>query len=420
MTCVDAASQTQESQTLDSRSLRVLFVSHTYIVGLNQGKLNAIAETEKVDVGLLAPEKWDAPQWNKQLDLEQPYPAIHTYPARIWLSGRAGAYFYSPFAVFKVIRDFRPDIIQVEQEVFSLAAFEIALFAKLFGKPLVLFGWENMDRQLSPVRRWIRQFVFDTTQIILAGNHEGAEIMKRWGFKRPIEVMPQMGVDTTVFAPPSPKPSHSRLSIGFVGRLSHHKGIDLLIEAARLLRDRHHDFQIVLCGSGADESMFKAAVEQHNLTDRVVWRGAVRHDEVPQEMAQFDVLVLPSRTVETWKEQFGHVLIEAMAMGIPVVGSTCGEIPNVVGHSDLVFPEGDAIALANVLERLISDPEWRQQAGQHSLDRVHRYYTHERIAQRLIQLWQQILQPGDDQRLNALTAYKTSIPDTQSQPESFT
>lgn len=386
------ASTKQEAVTANTR-LRVLFVSHTYVVGLNQGKLNAIAETGAVDVGLLAPNQWDAPQWNKQLELETPYPTIQTYPARIWFGGRAGAYFYSPLAVLNAIKDFRPDIIQVEQEVFSLSAFEIALFAKLFSKPLVLFGWENMDRQLSPVRRWIRQFVFKTTQLMLTGNHEGADIMRQWGFKRPIEVMPQMGVDTKIFAPPSSKPVNSKLSIGFVGRLSYHKGIDLLIEAARILRDRNHDFQIVLCGSGSDEATFRAAVEQQNLNDRFVWRGGVRHDEVPQEMAQFDVLVLPSRTVETWKEQFGHVLIEAMAMGIPVVGSTCGEIPNVVGHPDLIFPEGDAIALSRVLERLICESEWRHQAGQHSLDRVHRYYTHERIAQRLIQLWQQILKP---------------------------
>jgi glycosyltransferase involved in cell wall biosynthesis len=272
----------------------------------------------------------------------------------------------------------------------------------------VLFGWENMDRQLSPLRQWIRQFVFNTTQLILAGNHDGAEVMKQWGFKKPIEVMPQMGVDTTVFAPPHPKPSTAKLTIGFVGRLSYHKGIDLLIEAARILRDLGHDFQITLCGSGSDEPTFKATVNQYNLGDQFVWRGGVRHDEVPQEMAQFDILVLPSRTIETWKEQFGHVLIEAMAMAIPVVGSTCGEIPNVVGHPDLVFPEGDAIALAKVLERLICEPEWRQQAGQHSLDRVHRYYTHECIAQRLIQLWQKILEPKDGQGIYQLKPYSTS------------
>lgn len=413
MSAADSLIETKQVPTelemaTDSARLRVLFVSHTYIVGLNQGKLNAIAETGVVEVGLLVPQKWEAPQWNKQLELESPYPAIQTYSAPIWFSGRAGAYFYSPLAVLNTINHFRPDIIQVEQEVFSLSAFEIALFAKLFGKPLVLFGWENMARQLSPLRQWIRQFVFNTTQLILAGNHEGAEIMKQWGFKKPIEVMPQMGVDTTVFAPPSPKSATARLTIGFVGRLSHHKGIDLLIEAACILRDRGHDFQITLCGSGSDEATFQGTVNQYSLNDQFVWRGGVRHDEVPQEMAQFDVVVLPSRTIKTWKEQFGHVLIEAMAMGIPVVGSTCGEIPNVVGHPDLVFPEGDASALAQVLERLICEPEWRQQAAQHSLDRVHQYYTHERIAQRLIQLWQQILKPEDDQGVYQLEPYSTS------------
>lgn len=380
--------------------LRVLFVSHTYVVGVNQGKLDAIAATGAAEVGLIVPRQWQAVQWNKMLEFEQPYPRIQLYPIPAWFKGRAGAYFYPPLAVLKAIVDFRPDVIQVEQEVFSLSALELACFAKLFKKPMVLFGWENMDRQLSPLRNWIRQFVFNTTQCIIAGNHEGAGLVKQWGYKGTVEIMPQMGVDTELFSPQLRHPGNpSEIQIGYVGRISHHKGIDTLIEAARILRSQGHAFRLVLCGSGQDEASFKKQAEDAELSESIVWRGGVRHDQVPPEMGKMDVLVLPSRTIATWKEQFGHVLIEAMAMGIPTVGSTCGEIPNVIGRSDLVFTEGNAEELAAILARLITEPDWRSEMEQYSLNRVAQYYSHRRIAERLLDLWCDVLQP--DRRLGS-------------------
>lgn len=391
MSAANSFADTSQKKEQTNYRLRVLFVSHTYVVGVNQGKLDAIAATEAVEVALLVPKRWNAKQWNKLLELENPYEQIKYYPAQMYFSGRAGACIYSPLAVLKAILDFRPDIIQVEQEVFSLSALELSFCARLFNKPVVFFGWENMDRQLSPFRRWIRKYVFDTAKLLIAGNCEGGELLKKWGYDGLVEVMPQMGVDTKLFTPPEDKKKGAEFCIGFVGRLSYQKGIDTLIAAARLLKDQNQRFQVILCGSGSDETIFRQEAQKRNINELITWRGGVRHDEVPQEMQKFDALVLPSRTVETWKEQFGHVIIEAMATGIPVVGSTCGEISNVIGRSDLVFTEDNDQELADILARLISEPDWYSEVAKYSLDRVHEHYSHERIAQRLTDLWWNVL-----------------------------
>lgn len=390
MNSIDISSNASQTSSVDS-CLRVLFVSHTYVVGVNQGKLDAIAATG-TEVGLLVPAKWQALAWGKRFEVEKPYPRIRIYSARVLFEGKVGAYFYPPWVIQKAIADFRPDVIQVEQEVFSLSAFEIALWARLARKPLVLFCWENMDRHLSKFRQWVRQFVLGTAQLIVAGNQEGKELLRQWGYKGIIEVMPQMGVDTALFNPGLRQPKdNSQLVVGFVGRLAHQKGIDILIAALSQLRDRGHHCQVILCGSGAEEEMLRQEAQQQNVADLIVWRGGVRHDEVPAEMSKFDVLVLPSRTTLDWKEQFGHVLIEAMAMGIPAVGSSCGEIPNAIGRPDLVFPEGDAQQLAAILERMIKDRPWRQQLEQDSLNRVKEHYTHQRIAERSLDLWRKAI-----------------------------
>lgn len=370
--------------------LRVLFISHAYVVGVNQGKLNAISSTD-VEVGLLAPSNWKALEWNRLLELEKPYPNIQIYSAPVFFTGRGGAHFYAPRKIWQVLRDFQPDIVQVEEEVFSLCAFELAICTRLSGTPLVVFGWENMERNLPVLRHWVRKFVLNTASLIVAGNHEGAQLIRRWGYSRLLEVMPQIGVDTKLFAPQTSKRQQREFQIGFLGRLAPEKGIDVLFAAVRQLGERGHKCKAIICGSGPSEADLRQEADKQKIANLVTWRGAVRHEQAPMEIANFDVLVLPSRTIPTWKEQFGHVLIEAMAMGVPVVGSTCGEIPNAIACSDLVFQEDDDRGLAAILERMIVDRAWHQQAGRLGIDRVQQHYSHERIAERLIDLWQTVL-----------------------------
>lgn len=384
------------SDTKTPRKVRVLFISHAYVVGVNQGKLNAIAETDDVEVGLLAPSNWKALEWNRLLPLENPYPKLRIYSAPVAFTGKSGAHLYAPWDLWRILDAFKPDILQVEEEVFSLSTFELAVWSRLTKTPMVVFGWENLERQLSAPRWWTCKFVLNTVKAIIPGNQDGANIMQRWGYTGLLEVMPQMGVDPNFFAPSDQsfdtsgrcdRPFH----IGFLGRLSHAKGIDLIFAAMKVLQQKDLDCRVVICGSGSDEAVLRQEAESLQIADLVIWRGAVRHEQAPAELNCFDVLVLPSRTTPKWKEQFGHVLIEAMAMGIPVIGSSSGEIPNVIGRPDLVFQEEDSEGLARILEQMIGDPDWRQSVKKYGLKRVYEHYTHKRIAERLLALWHLLL-----------------------------
>ena len=373
-----------------TRKLRVLFVTHTYVVGVNQGKLKAIADTGEVEIALLAPSNWQALEWNRTLELETPYPDIKVYPAPVLFTGRVGAYIYNPIKIWQVINDFKPDVIQVEEEIFSLSALEVAFWAKLYNKPMVVFGWENQQRSLPLFRRWVRNFVMGATDLFLAGNQDGAEVMHNWNYQGQIEVMPQMGVDTDLFAP-AKKKQQDTVNIGFLGRLVPEKGLDTLFAAVGQLKKQNVDCQVTICGSGASEADLRQEAELQQISDCIIWRGAVPHEAAPAELGNFDILVLPSRSVATWKEQFGHVIIEAMAMGIPVVGSSCGEIPHVIARKDLVFPESDPTALAEILKRAICDDSWREEIGNYGIERVEKYYSHDRIARRLIAQWEKLV-----------------------------
>ena len=377
----------ETSATQAPKRLRVLFISHAYVVGVNQGKLAAIAQ--HAEVGLLAPKTWQSRGWNRAIALETPYPEIKTYPSNILFSGRGGAYIYNPFRIWQVLRQFKPDILQAEVEVFSLCALELALWSRITGIPLVIFGWENMERQLF-LRQWIRDFVLNTAPLIIVGNRDGKDVLKKWNYQGLIEVMPQIGVDEQMFTPKIAQANQSEINIGFLGRIVPEKGIDLLIKAAEQLKQQRLSFKLIICGSGPTKPLLLQQAKQADITDSIVWRDAVAHDQVPQEIGKFDILVLPSRSVDTWKEQFGHVLIEAMAIGIPTVGSTCGEIPNVINHPELVFTEGNVEELAAILSRLVNNEGFRQTMGQYCLNRAHQCYTHERIAKQSVALWEKV------------------------------
>ena len=369
------------------KKLKVLVVSHTYVVGVNQGKLKAIVDTNKVEVGLLVPSNWKSTGWNKTFEVENPYPQIKIFSAPVAFSGRGGAHIYSPWKIRQVLKSFQPDLVQIEEEIFSLCAFEFSIWSRFYGKPLAIFGWENLERNLSFPRQWVCNFVMKTAQLYIAGNQDGSRIIKNCGYKGKVEIMPQMGVDTHLFSPKIRSKNEENFNIGFVGRLIPDKGIDILFKAAQALKEKKLKFQIIICGSGVEEENLKQQAKTQDIEDLVVWRAAVSHGLVPKEMSNFDVLVLPSRSTNTWKEQFGHVLIEAMAMGIPTIGSDCGEIPNVIGRDDLIFEEEQSEQLAKILEGMICNISWRKEIEQYSLDRVKNYYSHEKIAERLVNLW---------------------------------
>jgi glycosyltransferase involved in cell wall biosynthesis len=122
----------------------------------------------------------------------------------------------------------------------------------------------------------------------------------------------------------------------------------------------------------------------------VDWSPLAPSLEMPGIIAGFDCLVLPSRTRPNWKEQFGRVLIEAMACGVPVVGSTSGELPNVIGEAGGLFAEGDAAALAAKLHGLWQDPARRARWAAAGRERVLARYTQRRVAEATLALYRSL------------------------------
>jgi glycosyltransferase involved in cell wall biosynthesis len=167
--------------------------------------------------------------------------------------------------------------------------------------------------------------------------------------------------------------------VGFAGRLVPAKGVDLLIDAM----DGLDGTTLRLVGNGPlREELGRRAAARRVPLEIVT---TVSHDGMAAAYAGLDVLVLPSRTTATWAEQFGRVLVEALWCGVPVVGSSSGEIPWVIGATGggLVFPEGNAAALRATLVRLRDSPALRAELATRGRDRVQEQFSVEAVARKL-------------------------------------
>ncbi|MGC8839818.1 MAG: glycosyltransferase, partial [Anaerolineae bacterium] len=166
-------------------------------------------------------------------------------------------------------------------------------------------------------------------------------------------------------------------TIGYAGRLVEQKGLRVLVEA---LAGLGGEWRLMLCGTGPLKAELQAQLRSLGLAGRVRFQDHVPSEEMSRYLREMDVLVLPSLTRPNWKEQFGRVLIEAMACGVPVIGSDSGEIPHVIGDAGLIFPEGDARALRSLLARLQEEPALRRELAAKGRARVLAHYTQTRIA----------------------------------------
>ncbi len=171
------------------------------------------------------------------------------------------------------------------------------------------------------------------------------------------------------------------------------KGLDTLIRACAGLRG---DWALRLVGGGDQLDALRALADELGVAERVQMGERLTSTQMPDFYGSLDALVLPSRTLPNWKEQFGRVLIEAMSCQVPVVGSDSGEIPHVIGDGGLVFAEGDTDQLRQHLQRLMDDRAFAHALGQRGRQRVLTQYSMGMVASRTVDVYWRLLSPSCD------------------------
>ncbi|MGC4770465.1 glycosyltransferase family 4 protein [Micromonospora sp. DT44] len=291
----------------------------------------------------------------------------------------------------------RPDILHVIGEAAYFTTWQaLRLRQRCWaGVPTTLYAAQNV------VTRFPAPFPRIERQSYLSVDHAfpitpaALNVLRVKGYRGPATIVP-LGVDTRVFRPLPTDPAMRPFTAGFVGRFEPHKGVTDLLRAAELI-----DCDVSLVGDGSLRGEIeRAAARRPGRVHRHGWAG---HADLPGLLNRMDALAMPSvevvqRNTLPWvgiplREQFGRVLVEAMACGVPVVGSDVGEIPYVVGDAGLVFPAGDVPALAACLARLRDDPPLAGRLANQGLRRADAEFDWERIVDTLCATWRGLRSP---------------------------
>lgn len=198
------------------------------------------------------------------------------------------------------------------------------------------------------------------------------------------------GVDTCTFTPQIRTNSSGKFLILCIARFEEVKGHMVLIEACRLLQERGIDFECHLIGGGHLRRRIERQIRDYSLGERVLLLGKRSRSEVVGRLAQATVVVLATVLSSNGKrEGIPTVLMEGMACGLPVVSSSISGIPELVDHelSGLLVPPGDAIALADALQRLNDDPELRARMGLAGREKVVREFNIQKSTARRAELF---------------------------------
>ncbi len=357
-------------------------LSKACVVGAYQRKLEELAALG-LELTVAVP-----PEWRDErgvLRLERAHTRGYTLAVEpIAFNGNFHLHFYPRLG--RLMARVRPQVVHIDEEPYNLAAWQALRLARRVGARVVFFSWQNLLRRYPPPFCGLERDMLRQAEAAIVGNQAAGEVWRAKGYTGPVHLIPQFGVDPEIYVPAA-RPSAPVFLVGYGGRFVPEKGVDLLLRALAELPEAVH---ARLPGSGPELPALQKLAAQLGLAGRVAFEPMIPSTETPAYYQSLDCFVLPSRTRPNWKEQFGRVLIEAMACGVPVVGSTCGEIPNVIGAAGLVFPEGDVAALAARLRELISNGELRRALAVRGRARVLAQYTQKQIAEKTVAVYRSL------------------------------
>jgi glycosyltransferase involved in cell wall biosynthesis len=380
------------------KKAKLLVVSHACSTPINQLFFAEVQKQTDWDISIVLPQSWKNEYGKVLIPTHCSDYHGQLIPLHVFRSGDIPLHFYRSLLI-KLLQDENPDFIYVHHEPYAIATIQLYIANALsIRKPISFFTWQNIYKNYPFPFRQAESWVLHQSFFAFAGSVGAKEVLIKKGFLGEVEILPG-SVDLDVYFPRHEaetirdqlQSKSEEILIGYVGRLTQEKGLKTLMYALKIIESL--PWKLIVIGSGEYQQTLELIASDLKIEDRVRFMGFTPHYETPLYLSAFDVLILPSETHSNWKEQFGRVIIEAMACGTPVVGSDSGEIPNLIHATGggLIFPEGQPQLLSESLRKMILDSDLRQKLSTQGQEAVKSTYTNVEIAKRFIRKVEEIL-----------------------------
>lgn len=364
-----------------SSKLRVLTIGHSYCVALNRALIREVAKDSEFDVTVAAPSFFHGDLRPVEYEPEPADSPLKIAPIDTRFSKVVHLFSYDNAALKKLVREGNFDVVHAWEEPYILAGYQVARALRKSRARFCFRTAQSYVKRYPPPFGFFERNVLARAQGWIAGAGLVHEAMLRRGFPKERGRILNLAVDLDQFKPLSIETRADVLRelglegpvIGFVGRLTQAKGLDVLMQALEKIGGEKA-WSLLLLGSGEYDEKLLAWAERHGWANRVKIR-LVKHAEVPRYVGAMDMLVAPSQSAKNWREQFGRMLIEAFACGVAVIGSDSGEIPFVIGDAGKVVAEADVGGWARAIEELLVDEDARADLAARGLERANKYST---------------------------------------------
>ena len=339
-----------------------------------------------VETHIIVPEYWEEIPESDEPDENAPFTVHRLNPI---FNGKSGVYLLRNLS--DALRDIDPDAVITHGEPWELITLATGHNCRKLDLKHVGFSWENLERiPQSLPKRQLERVGFRQIDGAIAGSEAANRRLRNRGFKGPTITAPQTGVDTEMFSPDlDGKAVRSKFGIEpdsdvvlYAGRLSHEKGINILLDAIPRILSSEPQTEFLILGTGPLTQNLSEMISNLSRSDQVnLITDRQPYSLMPNIYNAADVFVYPSITVPEWAEQFGYAAAEAMSCSVPVVTTECGALPYVVGEGGLVCPERDAGALAQQTLKLLSNKEYRKKVAVAARDRVDSQFSLRQVAE---------------------------------------
>jgi len=290
------------------------------------------------------------------------------------------------------------DLVHAWEEPYVLAGAQLARTAAARAR-VVFATFQNLDKRYPwPLSAFERASMDRADGWIAFGRTTADTLADRRGYEgKPHQIIPP-GVDMARFQPDAAAGRDVRrtlgwpedaLVVGFLGRFVAEKGIEDLCAA---LAQSRADWHALFVGGGPLSIEIDRLATAH--AGRVKIADGVAHDEVPRWLSAMTILCAPSRTTTRWREQFGRMLIESMACGIPVIASDSGEMPSVVGGAGRILPEASPDVWAREIDAILGDAAARRALAAAGRERAAAEFAWPVVARRHLAFFDALMDGG--------------------------
>jgi glycosyltransferase involved in cell wall biosynthesis len=284
----------------------------------------------------------------------------------------------------RLLTDFRPDLLHIEEEPWSQAAAVALRLARRLGIRSVLSTAESLPRSFSLTQRFRRERSLRAATGVIGTNRLALALATRRRPTAPHLILPRLGVTPP---PAVPRVPRAALGIGFVGRLVPERGLDLLFRACVGLAGK---WTLTVVGTGPSQEELETLAQRLGISARISWLGALPLEAVEDVWPSLDCVVLPARTTQRWVLTVGRAALQAMAHGVAVVATDSGALPELVGDAGRIVPEEDVPALTAALQELYADRSECERLGAAGRRRVLEQFSDDAIAGKTLTFWRSL------------------------------